>query len=64
MRSRESKLAPSPLPYAVPYVMLYILCNVSRCPGIVLVEHPRRDVSDLQQLQIPSEHQALQFFLY
>ena len=42
--SRESKLAPSPLPHAVPHVMLI---HVSRCPGIVVVEHPRRDVSDL-----------------
>ena len=58
--SRESKLAPSPLPHAELHVMLI---HVSRCPGLVLVEHPRRDVSDLQQLQIPSEHQAQHFNL-
>ena len=55
---------PLPTPIYSAVVMLYILGNVSRCPGIVLVERPRRDVSDLQQLQIPSEHQAQHFFLY
>ena len=40
---------------------MYILGNVSRCPGLVLVERPR---SDLHQLQIPSEHQAQHFFCF
>ena len=39
----ESKLAPSPVPYAVLYV---IFGNVSRCPGLVLDERPRRYLSD------------------
>ena len=38
--SLKSKLAPSPLPHAVLYVMLIHTGNVSRCPGLVLVELP------------------------
>ena len=64
-RKGESKSKLDPSPRTVCHKSIF--GNVSRCPGLVLHERPRRDVSDKYSwhrhpVQIPSEHQPQEVF--